>query len=126
MRIARGLTHKQVADAVGVSVNTIQRVESGEHPTLKNALAIAKFYGITVEKLVDQMAVQTALPLPEPNHEEHLVLTTGPGEIVGDLLAPGAEVMTLTSNGGAESEAEPEEEPVSTKNEPDYDPKVGF
>lgn len=55
VRVARrrlGLTLKQVAPKVGVSLGTISQMELGDHcPSIQTALRLARFYGMTVEEL---------------------------------------------------------------------------
>jgi putative transcriptional regulator len=55
VRVARrrlGLTLKQVAPRVGVSIGTVSQMELGDHcPSIHTALRLARFYGMTVEDL---------------------------------------------------------------------------
>ncbi len=64
MRIDRGFSRQQVADAIGVATGTIRRLELGDQPHLKTALALAKVYGISVEKLIELMDTQPSPELP--------------------------------------------------------------
>ena len=55
-RIAAGLTQQQLADATGVNIRQIQRLELGEsqagNVTAKNILAIARAVGVEPETLI--------------------------------------------------------------------------
>ncbi|WP_460459172.1 helix-turn-helix transcriptional regulator [Angustibacter peucedani] len=52
VRAARGLSQGELALAVGVSRQTINSIEVGRYtPSLPLALAIAKFFGSTVEEV---------------------------------------------------------------------------
>ncbi len=52
IRTQKGLTQAFVADQVGISVISYQRIEYGtQRPNLQNALDIAKVLGTTVETL---------------------------------------------------------------------------
>lgn len=57
-RIAAGITQKQLADASGVNVRQIQRVEIGESDagnlTARNLLAIADALGVDPHDLINQ------------------------------------------------------------------------
>lgn len=51
-RRARGLTQEQFAEEIGCSQATVFDIESGRSkPSLRLALAIAEFFGATVEDL---------------------------------------------------------------------------
>lgn len=51
-RVNCGLTQTELAEAVGVSKNTISSIERGEfYPTLKLALKLAKFFCCNVEDI---------------------------------------------------------------------------
>ena len=58
LRKSRGLTQAQLAELSGVNSRQIQRIENGEseigNVTLKNAHALAKALGITIEELLDK------------------------------------------------------------------------
>lgn len=52
MRQKKGLTQEEVADAVGVSRQTIIAMEKGNYePSLRLALLLANFFGMSVEDL---------------------------------------------------------------------------
>jgi len=51
-RAAKGLSQKDVADAIGISRQTMNAIESGEYnPTIKLCLAISKLLGKTLDEL---------------------------------------------------------------------------
>jgi DNA-binding XRE family transcriptional regulator len=52
LRLKAGLTIERVADAVGLSYVTLHHYEVGRRsPNARTALAIARFYGVTVEAI---------------------------------------------------------------------------
>lgn len=51
LRIDRGLSQYALAQAVGVHHATIARLEEGELPTARVALALAEFYGTKPSEL---------------------------------------------------------------------------
>ncbi|HEU0315939.1 MAG TPA: helix-turn-helix transcriptional regulator [Solirubrobacteraceae bacterium] len=54
MRAARGLSQGQLAAAMSVSRQTINSIERGRYdPSLPLALALARFFGASVEALFD-------------------------------------------------------------------------
>ena len=51
-RAARDMTQKQLADAVGVSLQTINAIEQGEYnPTIRLCRAICRALGKTLDEL---------------------------------------------------------------------------
>lgn len=57
LRIAVGLTQSQLAQASGVNIRQVQKIESGEiqigNITLKNAKALADALGTTIDSLLE-------------------------------------------------------------------------
>ena len=54
LRIQRGLAQGQLAEAMGVSRQTINSIENERYtPSLPLALALARYFGITVEEMFD-------------------------------------------------------------------------
>lgn len=52
MRTDRNITQEQLAEAVGVSRQTVVAIEKGNYtPSLMLALNLAKFFGVPVEEL---------------------------------------------------------------------------
>lgn len=51
-RIKNGMTQRQLADAINVSVRTINSVENGQYrPSLMLAYKIAEIFGMSIEEL---------------------------------------------------------------------------
>jgi putative transcriptional regulator len=54
LRAARGLSQAELAVALGVSRQTINAIETGRYtPSLPLALALARYFGSTVEEVFD-------------------------------------------------------------------------
>jgi putative transcriptional regulator len=54
LRIQKDLPQGQLAEAVGVSRQTINSIENERYiPSLPLALALARFFGVTVEEMFD-------------------------------------------------------------------------
>jgi putative transcriptional regulator len=54
LRSSRGLSQATLATSVGVSRQTINSIESGRYlPSLPLAIALARFFGTTVEEVFD-------------------------------------------------------------------------
>lgn len=55
-RSERGLSQAELAQAVSVSRQTINSIETGKYmPSLPLALALARFFGVPVEEMFDGM-----------------------------------------------------------------------
>ena len=53
LRESKGVTQKEIAKALNISLHGYQRLEYGERePRLTPLIEIAKFYGITLDELV--------------------------------------------------------------------------
>ena len=53
-RLARGLSQAQLGEALGVSRQTINSIEAGRYlPSLPLAIALARFFTMTVEEVFD-------------------------------------------------------------------------
>lgn len=60
LRIARGLAQGQLAEAMGVSRQTINSIENDRYtPSLPLAIALARYFGVSVEEMFDDQG-----PLP--------------------------------------------------------------
>jgi putative transcriptional regulator len=60
LRTKRGLAQGQLAEAMGVSRQTINSIENDRYtPSLPLAIALARYFGITVEEMFDD---QGSLP----------------------------------------------------------------
>jgi putative transcriptional regulator len=54
LRILRGLAQGQLAEAMGVSRQTINSIENERYtPSLPLAMALARYFGVTVEEMFD-------------------------------------------------------------------------
>ena len=53
LRITRGVLQKEIADAIGVSLQTYQRYEYGtREPRISKLIALADFYDMSLDELV--------------------------------------------------------------------------
>ena len=60
LRTQRGLAQGQLAEAMGVSRQTINSIENDRYtPSLPLAIALARYFGVTVEEMFDD---QGSLP----------------------------------------------------------------
>ena len=58
LRIQKDLAQGQLAAAMGVSRQTINSIENERYtPSLPLALALARFFGVTVEEMFDDQGV---------------------------------------------------------------------
>jgi len=54
LRTERGLAQGQLAEAMGVSRQTINSIENNRYtPSLPLAIALARYFGVTVEEMFD-------------------------------------------------------------------------
>lgn len=61
LRLRRDITLTNLADETGISTSTLSRLEAGlRRPTLEQLLPLARYYGVTLDSLVD--APRTANP----------------------------------------------------------------
>ncbi|MDN5896309.1 MAG: XRE family transcriptional regulator [Nocardioides sp.] len=61
LRLRRDITLTQLAEETGISTSTLSRLEAGlRRPTLEQLLPLARYYGATIDSLVD--APRTANP----------------------------------------------------------------
>lgn len=57
MRAARGISQAELAQALGVSRQTVNSIETGRYlPSLPLALALGRFFGTTVEEIFHEQA----------------------------------------------------------------------
>ncbi len=69
LRIQRGMTQQQLADAVGVSSRTIISIEKEHYsPSLMLAYRMARLFHVSVEELC---CLEENLSLEERQHETH-------------------------------------------------------
>jgi putative transcriptional regulator len=58
LRMQKSLAQGQLADAMGVSRQTINSIENDRYtPSLPLALALARFFGVTVEEMFDDQGL---------------------------------------------------------------------
>ena len=58
LRVQRGLAQGQLADAMGVSRQTINSIENERYtPSLPLAMALARYFGLTVEEVFDDQGM---------------------------------------------------------------------
>lgn len=86
LRLRRDLTLTSLAAATGISASTLSRLEAGlRRPTLEQLLPLARYYGVTLDSLVD--APRTAdpridlRPIPCRDGSVIIPLTRRPGGI---------------------------------------------
>lgn len=86
LRLRRDVTLTSLAAATGISASTLSRLEAGlRRPTLEQLLPLARFYGVTLDSLVD--APRTAdprvdlRPIPCQDGSVIIPLTRRPGGI---------------------------------------------
>ena len=54
LRVKRGLAQGQLAEAMGVSRQTINSIENDRYtPSLPLAISLARYFGVTVEEMFD-------------------------------------------------------------------------
>jgi putative transcriptional regulator len=58
LRVQQSLAQGQLAEAMGVSRQTINSIENERYtPSLPLALALARFFGVTVEEIFDDQGL---------------------------------------------------------------------
>ena len=58
LRVQRGLAQGQLADAMGVSRQTINSIENERYtPSLPLAMALARYFGVAVEEVFDDQGL---------------------------------------------------------------------
>ena len=58
IRVLRGMSRSQVAEAIGVTTETIGRWERGEsEPTRTYLISMARAYGVSIDQLVGEKAL---------------------------------------------------------------------
>jgi putative transcriptional regulator len=57
LRMSKNLAQGELADAMGVSRQTINSIENERYtPSLPLAMALARYFGVTVEEMFDDQA----------------------------------------------------------------------
>ncbi len=58
LRVQKNLAQGQLAEAMGVSRQTINSIENERYtPSLPLAIALARFFGVTVEEMFDEQGL---------------------------------------------------------------------
>ncbi|TVZ40804.1 2TM domain-containing protein [Alteromonadaceae bacterium 2753L.S.0a.02] len=82
LRLQRAWSQEQLAEAAGVSVRTVQRVENGATPGLETLKALAAVYDVTVDELRGVAEPTTdsaqAEPVMDPKHQEKTDMNSTP------------------------------------------------
>jgi transcriptional regulator with XRE-family HTH domain len=86
LRLRRDVTLVELAEESGISTSTLSRLEAGlRRPTLEQLLPLARFYGVTIDELVDAPPTGNPRVTLRPIHCEDgsviLPLTRRPGGI---------------------------------------------
>ncbi|MFG2050588.1 helix-turn-helix domain-containing protein [Micromonospora sp. NPDC048935] len=86
LRQRRDITLTDLATETGISTSTLSRLEAGlRRPTLEQLLPLARFYGVTLDELVDAPPTGdpriNMRPLPTSDGSTILPLTRRPGGI---------------------------------------------
>jgi putative transcriptional regulator len=67
MRIEKGLAQGELAEAMGVSRQTINSIENERYtPSLPLALTLARYFGVTVEEMFDDTGLTAVGGVPSP------------------------------------------------------------
>lgn len=86
MRQHHKLTQEQVALELNVSRQVVAKWEKGESvPDLQHSMALAKFYNVTLDDLVNYKSEQTGVPIPPKG--KHFFGSTTVGER-GQIVIP--------------------------------------
>ena len=84
LRRERGLSQEEVAERIGVSRQAVAKWETGATtPDLENSIALAEFYGVTLDNLVKFDAKKSGIPIPpKGKHFFGIVAVGDRGQIV--------------------------------------------
>ncbi len=94
LRVEHKLTQKELAEKLSITVSTLSHWECNyQEPSVKDLIAIANFYGITVDELLcvsDNLGSPTAAPMGES-------LTASERELIAEFrrLSPYLQGLTL-------------------------------
>lgn len=104
LRTRTGLTQEELAERIGVARQTVAKWESGDAlPDLPNAQALAEFFGVTLDDLVNHSEEAQGYPVPPRGKHIFGVVRVGErGQIVIPKkarevfnLKPGSELLML-------------------------------
>lgn len=86
LRRRRGENQEQVAEAVGITRQALSKWESGASlPDLPNCVALADYYGVTVDDLLRYDPAREGLPVPPRGKHSFGTVTLGPD---GSVILP--------------------------------------
>ena len=86
LRRRRGENQEQVAEAVGITRQALSKWESGASlPDLPNCVALADYYGVTVDDLLRYDPARGGLPVPPRGKHSFGTVTLGPD---GSVILP--------------------------------------
>ena len=76
LRLARNMTQKEAADALKLKTNTYRNYENDERePTAMTLLSIARFFGVTIDYLLDyKVKEQEIVPIENILKEDEIKL----------------------------------------------------
>lgn len=70
LRKARGISQEELSDIVGVSRQAVQKWESGaSKPDMDNLVAIARYFGVTLDYLITGEGIPQPGPAPQPPYD---------------------------------------------------------
>lgn len=120
-----GLIQEQVADAAGVNIETVNRIEHGHNTTIKKLRAIAKGLRTTVGNLLPEDQWPDAMkPAPDAACEEHAYLHVMLEEILHQ--ANREWIYGITANIKAHYRSATGKEPLTPGHEGKYPPEGQF
>lgn len=108
VRTARRMTLEQVAQATGISVSTLSRLESGQRrPTLELLLPLAQTYGLPLDDLVGTPPMGDPRVHPRPMRRNGITViplthTAGPQQALKMVFPPSRNTPELCRHPGFE------------------------
>ena len=119
LRKERGLTQKELAEAVGVTIGTISAYECGtSYPKRRNLAALAAHFGVSASALLPQEHI-----MPVYEDELALVARYRSADLEGRrALLEAAKALGAAEPAGEPAAAEPAGEPAAAEPEPEPTP----
>ena len=108
LRKAKGKTQEEVASSIGITRQALSKWENNESmPDIINCVALAEYYGVTVDNLISFAALDTGLTVPPKGRHLFGVVAMGAkGQIVIPVkarelfkLEPGDRIVVLGAEG---------------------------
>ena len=108
LRKTKGKTQEDVASAIGVTRQALSKWENNESmPDIINCVALAEYYGVTVDNLISFDSSELGLPVPpKGRHLFGVVAMSAKGQIVIPVkarelfgLEPGDRIVVLGAEG---------------------------